>query len=57
MDFDIVGKLVDPPSGWMYGFPRKYNPNPGEDLRAWLIRVGYPEKEVDFAMKYLRVIG
>jgi hypothetical protein len=51
------GKLIDPPSGWLYGFPKVYNPNPGETLQDFLVRSQYPKKDVDFAMKYMRVIG
>ena len=34
---------VDPPSGWMYGFPRLYDPAKDGDMRAWMIATGYPE--------------
>jgi hypothetical protein len=38
--------MIDPPSGWKYGFP-KVMPDPRpEDTRAWLIANGYPEKEI-----------
>lgn len=53
----MVGKLVDPPTGWRYGFPRVYNPRPGETFRVWLIRMGYPYKDLELAEKYSRVIG
>jgi len=46
-------KYVDPPSGWKYGFP-KILPDDVTDFRAWLIKEGYPEKDVDFAMRYIR---
>lgn len=46
-------KFIDPPSGWKYGFP-KIVPEDVEDLRQWLIDEGYPESDVDFAMKYCR---
>jgi hypothetical protein len=35
---------VDPPSGWMYGFPRLYDPQADGDMTAWLIAKGYPER-------------
>jgi hypothetical protein len=44
---------VDPPSGHRYGFPRIL-PDDVVDMRKWLIDNGYPEKDVDFAMKYMR---
>lgn len=53
----LVGKLIDPPSGWRYGFPKKYEPLPNENMRQFLLRNKYPEQEVDFAMQYMRVIG
>lgn len=35
--------LYDPPSGWMYGFPRPYNPRESETLSETLLRDGYPQ--------------
>ena len=35
---------VDPPSGWRYGFPKLYDPATDGDMRAWMIRHGYPER-------------
>jgi hypothetical protein len=35
---------VDPSRGWMYGFPRLYDPAKDGDMTEWLIRNGYPEK-------------
>jgi hypothetical protein len=49
---------VDPPSGWVHGFPKVYDPAvDGEDIRAWLVLKGYPESHADFACKYLRMWG
>lgn len=45
--------IVDPPSGWKFGFPKEL-PDNVEDFRRWLIDNGYPESEVDFGMKYCR---
>ena len=45
--------MVDPPSGWKYGFPKEL-PENVVDFRQWLIDNGYPESEVDFGMKYCR---
>ena len=45
--------MIDPPSGWMYGFPKEL-PDGVKDLRKWLVDNGYPEKDVDFAVKYCR---
>lgn len=46
--------IVDPPGGWRYGFPLPYAPDEGESLRDWLVRMGYPEQEADFAAKHCR---
>jgi hypothetical protein len=53
----MIGKLLDPPGGWRFGFPLEFDPDPGESLRDWMVRKGYPVENVDFAMKWLRVIG
>lgn len=51
--------LYDPPSGWKYGFPKPYLPNPGETLEQTLLRDGYPQTELDRngGAKYVRFIG
>lgn len=38
-------RMIDPPSGWKYGFPKPI-PNDVENVLEWLIREGYPEKEI-----------
>ena len=45
--------VVDPPSGWLYGFPKEV-PADVTDFRQWLIDEGYPESEVDFGMQHIR---
>lgn len=55
-----VKRIVDPPSGWRYGFPRPFDftpshPSlPGEDYeheyRQWFIDHGYPASEVAAGM-------
>lgn len=40
------GYFVDPPSGWKYGFPKKVNEDI-TDINLWLIKNGYPKKEID----------
>ena len=37
--------MIDPPSGWLYGFPKEI-PEHIDDTRAWLIENGYPEEEI-----------
>lgn len=49
--------IYDPPTGWAYGFPRPYEPLPGESLKDTLIRDGYPEKDAEMGAKYCRFIG
>jgi hypothetical protein len=48
--------IVDPPSGWKYGFPKEVPKEvfESEKFKEWLIEQGYPEKDVDFAVKYSR---
>jgi hypothetical protein len=49
--------IIDPPSGWMYGFPKLV---PDEVLRSkwrlcvWLIEQGYPAEDIEMAMKHSR---
>jgi len=38
-------KMIDPPSGWKYGFPKEI-PEHVDDTTKWLIDNGYPEYEV-----------
>tara|TARA_B100000949_G_scaffold107450_1_gene95432 strand:- start:1067 stop:1372 length:306 start_codon:yes stop_codon:yes gene_type:complete len=39
-------KIIDPPSGWMYGFPKAI-PNDVKDFNKWLVENGYPQRELD----------
>ena len=41
--------MVDPPSGWRYGFPKALPDDypEGESIIPWLISEGYPQEEVD----------
>lgn len=45
--------LVDPPRGWVYGFPAPLQ----EDYEQQLRDVGYPEKDIPFALQYSRYLG
>lgn len=45
--------LVDPPSGWMYGFPAPLE----DDYPAQLRKAGYPEKDIPLALQYSRYMG
>ena len=40
--------IVDPPSGWRYGFPAKLK----DDYRQQLLDAGYPKKDIELALKY-----
>ena len=45
-------RMVDPPSGWKYGFPKELPK--GKKYEELLIESGYPKEDVEFAMKYSR---
>lgn len=50
--------IYDPPSGWMYGFPKEYAPLPGETTEETLLRDGYPKILIERGMaKHCRFIG
>jgi len=51
--------MIDPPSGWQYGFPKPvheefYTLGSDFDLARWLIAEGYPEQDIELALKYSR---
>lgn len=50
--------VIDPPRGWMYGFPRilprTYKTWSEKEFKAWLIRAGYPQYRVDNAIHHCR---
>jgi hypothetical protein len=41
-----IVKMIDPPSGWKYGFP-KVLPDDVTDNLKWLVENGYPQSEID----------
>lgn len=43
--------MIDPPSGWRYGFP-KVLPDGVTDTLKWLVENGYPQKEIDSYGQY-----
>lgn len=49
--------MIDPPSGWLYGFPKPipegYIKNESL-MRIWLQNQGYPVTLMDSALKYSR---
>jgi len=46
-------KMIDPPSGWRYGFPTVLPE--GKDVEELLREHNYPEKDMEFALKYIRM--
>ena len=48
--------FVDPPSGWMYGFPKSFNPKK-DNLEQILRDSGYPLKDIEFALRHMRFLG
>lgn len=45
--------IVDPPSGWKYGFPMELPE--GKTMRDLLRESDYPEKDIEFALDNIRV--
>ena len=39
-------RMIDPPSGWQYGFPREF-PEGVTDLSRWLFENGYPRRIIE----------
>lgn len=48
--------IIDPPSGWKYGFPRRYTKEDG-DLGEFLAKHGYPRDDIDFALRHMRMLS
>lgn len=46
-------RVVDPPEGWRWGFPKVFDVKPNETFKEWLIRRGY-KGDLDLAEKYSR---
>jgi hypothetical protein len=44
-------RIIDPPSGWQYGFPKPI-PNDVKDVKKWLVDNGYPQKLIDELGEY-----
>lgn len=49
--------LIDPPSGWRYGFPKEYIATRDGDLGQFILDAGYPPDDLDFALRHLRCIS
>ena len=39
--------MIDPPSGWQYGFPKILPINQRHRINEWLVEQGYPQKIID----------
>ena len=44
--------MIDPPSGWKYGFPKELKD--GESYETLLRESGYPEGDMELALRYSR---
>ena len=44
--------MIDPPSGWKYGFPMALPYPKPENTIAWLVEQGYPQAEIDSYGQY-----
>jgi hypothetical protein len=50
-------KVMDPPKGWRYGFPRVMPSEiigDADKIKQWLLSWKYPESELDIALTYSR---
>lgn len=57
---DFKPSWYDPPSGWMYGFPKHWpaDMEPStENLEIQLMLDGYPAKDIPLALKHTRFGG
>lgn len=54
----MVKYIIDPPDGWMYGFPKvcpvEVYEGSDEDIRAWIIEQGYPKANAYASWFYYR---
>lgn len=39
--------MIDPPSGWKYGFPKELTLDGTQTVVEWLIDNGYPKQEIE----------
>jgi len=51
------GILIDPPSGWQFGFPDYYIAEEHGTMEDFLRLKRYPEKDIEFELQYMRVIA
>ena len=39
--------VIDPPQGWLYGFPKEIPESKIKNMTEWLIEQGYPETLIE----------
>lgn len=39
--------MIDPPSGWKYGFPKELTVDGTQTVVEWLVDNGYPKHEIE----------
>lgn len=47
--------VVDPPSGWKYGFPRIWDKDKYPTLTHLLVSYNYPQADLELANRYTRM--
>jgi hypothetical protein len=45
-------KIIDPPNGWLYGFPATLPE--GTTAHQLLVDYGYPEEHIEWALEHMR---
>jgi hypothetical protein len=45
-------KMIDPPSGWKYGFPKALPDPEPVNIIKWLVENEYPKEEIDKLGEY-----
>jgi len=54
----MITRIVDPPGGWRYGFPKPCSDEVWHDhekFKDFLSEAGYPERDLEFASENVRV--
>jgi hypothetical protein len=55
MGRDSLNVIVDPPSGWRYGFPCVWDKVKHPSLTHLLVSHNYPQEDMEFALRYTRM--
>jgi hypothetical protein len=53
-DLSPTNLMIDPPSGWMYGFPKIIPKEHQHRTLEWLIEQGYPKELTEMKHFYCR---